>query len=435
MKRNIIDSLASFLVKKSRKTLVLTLTAVLVAGCGSTSGSGDDVVSVRNDYALSYDDAVEETRTIAETIDATTITPQLDLDAEEVSNDAALADINTYDLTVQGNGEINIEIAAATELSSNAPDDWINIVAKNFNASGQEVNGKSVNVSIRKIASGEVLTYMVDGGYRPQAFIPSNYAWGKMLDASGINTVTVCDRIAGNTAGILISDEMYDTYTEKYGEVTVSGILEAAIEGDLIFAYTNPYTSSTGLNILTAMLYAFDPDNPLSQTATEKLIEYQQNAPTAAYTTGVLRNSAKKGIIDAMVMEEQAYINTPELKSYVFTPAGIRHDHPVYTFDYVSKEEQEAMIKKNPAYGQVICRCETITLGEILEAIHSPLPAVSIDGVKRRTNAGMGRCQGGFCGPKVFDILMKENHLKFDEVYQDATGSSIAVAETKGGAK
>ena len=273
MKRNIIDSLASFLVKKSRKTLVLTLTAVLVAGCGSTSGSGDDVVSVRNDYALSYDDAVEETRTIAETIDATTITPQLDLDAEEVSNDAALADINTYDLTVQGNGEINIEIAAATELSSNAPDDWINIVAKNFNASGQEVNGKSVNVSIRKIASGEVLTYMVDGGYRPQAFIPSNYAWGKMLDASGINTVTVCDRIAGNTAGILISDEMYDTYTEKYGEVTVSGILEAAIEGDLIFAYTNPYTSSTGLNILTAMLYAFDPDNPLSQTATEKLIE------------------------------------------------------------------------------------------------------------------------------------------------------------------
>ena len=124
MKRNIIDSLASFLVKKSRKTLVLTLTAVLVAGCGSTSGSGDDVVSVRNDYALSYDDAVEETRTIAETIDATTITPQLDLDAEEVSNDAALADINTYDLTVQGNGEINIEIAAATELSSNAPDDW-----------------------------------------------------------------------------------------------------------------------------------------------------------------------------------------------------------------------------------------------------------------------------------------------------------------------
>lgn len=343
MKRNIIDSLASFLVKKSRKTLVLTLTAVLVAGCGSSSGSGDDVVSVRNDYALSYDDAVEETRTIAETIDATTITPQLDLDAEEVSNDAALADINTYDLTVQGNGEINIEIAAATELSSNAPDDWINIVAKNFNASGQEVNGKSVNVSIRKIASGEVLTYMVDGGYRPQAFIPSNYAWGKMLDASGINTVTVCDRIAGNTAGILISDEMYDTYTEKYGEVTVSGILEAAIEGDLIFAYTNPYTSSTGLNILTAMLYAFDPDNPLSQTATEKLIEYQQNAPTAAYTTGVLRNSAKKGIIDAMVMEEQAYINTPELKSYVFTPAGIRHDHPVYTFDYVSKEEQEAV--------------------------------------------------------------------------------------------
>jgi len=61
-----------------------------------------------------------------------------------------------------------------------------------------------------------------------------------------------------------------------------------------------------------------------------------------AYTTSVLRNQAAKGIIDAMVMEEQTFVNTPELKGYQFTPAGIRHDHPVYTFDYVSKEQQEA---------------------------------------------------------------------------------------------
>ena len=131
---------------------------------------------------------------------------------------------------------------------------------------------------------------------------------------------------------------------------------------------------------------------------------------------------------EAIRLLKEKGIEFKEKDNYKFTPL------PKY-FKELSKEEQEAMIKKNPAYGQVICRCETITLGEILEAIHSPLPAVSIDGVKRRTNAGMGRCQGGFCGPKVFDILMKENHLKFDEVYQDATGSSIAVAETKGGAK
>ncbi|MDO4804247.1 MAG: VWA domain-containing protein [Lachnospiraceae bacterium] len=347
MKRSTVFTVGLRFFEKRKAALAVALAAVLLVGCGSSGGGSkgngkDDVVSVKNDYALSYDDAVEEVRTLADAVKPATLTPQLDLDAEDLASDAALADIDTFEMPVKGDGDINIEIAAATELSSSAPDDWLNIVAQNFNKSGQTVNDKRVSVSIRKMASGEVLTYMVDGGYRPQAFIPSNFAWGKMLDASGINTIEICKRIAGNTAGILMSDEIYDTYTEKYGDVTVSGVLEAAIAGDLVFAYTNPYTSSTGLNILTAMLYAFDSDNPLSQMATQKLIEYQQNAPTAAYTTGVLRNSAKKGIIDAMVMEEQAYINTPELKSYVYAPAGIRHDHPVYTFDYVSDEEQEA---------------------------------------------------------------------------------------------
>ncbi len=336
-------------MKKSIASLIAAgMAIVLAAGCGSSKtessgGYGNNAVSVKNDYALSYEDALEEVNTLANATKPTKVPAQLDLDAEELAEDAALADISTYEMTVNGSGEIDIEIAAATELSSNAPDDWINVVAEKFNKSGASVNGKSVSVSVRKIASGEVVTYMVDGGYRPDAFVPSNFAWGEMLQASGINTEKITDRIVGNTAGILISDEIYDTYTKKYGEVTVSGVLEAAIAGDLIFAYTNPYTSSTGLNILTAMMYAFDPENPLSQTATDKLIAYQQNAPTAAYTTGVLRNSAKKGIIDAMVMEEQAYINTPELKSYVYTPAGIRHDHPVYTFDYVSDEEKQAV--------------------------------------------------------------------------------------------
>ena len=65
-------------------------------------------------------------------------------------------------------------------------------------------------MTVRKIASGEVVTYMVNGGYRPEVFIPSNYAWGKMLDASGIRTVEIADRIVGNTAGILMSREMYE---------------------------------------------------------------------------------------------------------------------------------------------------------------------------------------------------------------------------------
>lgn len=62
----------------------------------------------------------------------------------------------------------------------------------------------------------------------------------------------------------------------------------------------------------------------------------------------------------------------------------------------LSREEYNALIRKNPAYGNIICRCEKVTEGEILDAIHRPLGATSLDGVKRRTRAGMGRCQSGF---------------------------------------
>lgn len=78
-----------------------------------------------------------------------------------------------------------------------------------------------------------------------------------------------------------------------------------------------------------------------------------------------------------------------------------------------SDEERHRLIQENPAYGNVICRCEMVTEGEILDAIHRTPGAVTVDGVKRRTRAGMGRCQSGFCNPKVVEILARE--LKVDE--------------------
>lgn len=89
-------------------------------------------------------------------------------------------------------------------------------------------------------------------------------------------------------------------------------------------------------------------------------------------------------------------------KHFIAKRKGIFHP------DSLSLEERNALIRENPAYGTIICRCERITEGEILDAIHRPLGARSVDGVKRRTRAGMGRCQGGFCGPKVMEILCRE---------------------------
>lgn len=100
-------------------------------------------------------------------------------------------------------------------------------------------------------------------------------------------------------------------------------------------------------------------------------------------------------------------------------------------FKHLSDEEKNNAVKKNSAYGRVICRCETITEGEIIDALNSPIPPVSLDGIKRRAGTGMGRCQGGFCGPKVLEIMAKYKNEPFEAVLQDNTGSVILTGKTK----
>ena len=97
----------------------------------------------------------------------------------------------------------------------------------------------------------------------------------------------------------------------------------------------------------------------------------------------------------------------------------------------LAKEEYVALIKEKPAYGQIICRCESVTEGEILDAIHRPLGARSLDGVKRRTRAGMGRCQAGFCSPKVMDILARELGLPLESITKSGGKSRIVIESTK----
>ena len=91
-----------------------------------------------------------------------------------------------------------------------------------------------------------------------------------------------------------------------------------------------------------------------------------------------------------------------------------------------TEEEREALIRENPAFANVICRCELVTEGEILEAIHRPVGATTLDGVKRRTRAGMGRCQAGFCSPKTLEILSREL-----QITKEGTGSEILTGKNK----
>ena len=103
-------------------------------------------------------------------------------------------------------------------------------------------------------------------------------------------------------------------------------------------------------------------------------------------------------------------------------------------FRHLSREEQDKLIAEDPRYGRIICRCEQITEGEILDAINSPIVPTSVDAIKRRTRAGMGRCQGGFCQPKVLEILARELGKDWTEIHLKDAGSQILFGETRQGA-
>lgn len=98
-------------------------------------------------------------------------------------------------------------------------------------------------------------------------------------------------------------------------------------------------------------------------------------------------------------------------------------------FNELSNEEKKRLIKENPAFGNIVCRCNTITEGEILQALHSPLPPKTLDGVKRRAGTGMGRCQGGFCSPRVHELISRELGIPLEEVEQDKKGSYIVTGK------
>ncbi|GLI51864.1 FAD/NAD(P)-binding oxidoreductase [Tepidanaerobacter syntrophicus] len=94
-------------------------------------------------------------------------------------------------------------------------------------------------------------------------------------------------------------------------------------------------------------------------------------------------------------------------------------------FNELSWKEKDELIKQNPLYGHVICRCETVTEGQIIEAIHRPIGAKSLDAIKRRLWAGAGRCQGGFCSPRIVEILARELKVPAEKITKNEPGSEI----------
>ncbi|MBR5405073.1 MAG: VWA domain-containing protein [Oscillospiraceae bacterium] len=252
-----------------------------------------------------------------------------------------LPDISKYPLSVTGRGAVQIEIFSSTEKSSSGTDGWLNEVAEKFNKEHHEIGGQWATVSVRPVASGAAIDYIVSGKYVPEVYSPSNILWGEMLKSQNIDIHLVTDRIAGNTAGILVSRDTYSKLEGLYGTVDVSSVIQATVNSEITMGYTNPYASSTGLNFLVTALEEFDASDILSPDATAQFQKFQQNVPFVAYTTLQMREAAAKGVLDAFILEHQCFMNVADLRGYRFIPFGVRHDNPVYTLGALTPDQEE----------------------------------------------------------------------------------------------
>ena len=150
----------------------------------------------------------------------------------------------------------------------------------------------------------------------------------------------------------------------------------------------------------------------------------------------------KKGFFDCVGIESPGLTSAPAIGKYM---AGLVKDslelednpdfkagrNPIPKTSEMTAEEHNELIKKNPKYGKIICRCEKVTEGEILDAIHAPVGARTVDGIKRRCRATAGRCQGGFCLPSIIEILSRELGVDQEDITKKGNKSTYIEKRVK----
>lgn len=163
------------------------------------------------------------------------------------------------------------------------------------------------------------------------------------------------------------------------------------------------------------------------ETGHEFIIGEAENAKGFIDAAGIespgLTSAPAIGIMVADILQNK--MNLVRKDKYVVNRKG------VLALQDLSLEQQKKLIKEKPEYGNIICRCETISEGEIVDAIQRPLGAKTLDGIKRRTRAGMGRCQSGFCSPKVMEILARELGVPMLDITKSTGSSNIVLKSTK----
>ena len=252
-----------------------------------------------------------------------------------------LPDISNYSLSVEGDGEVNIEIFVPQEDNGSSILEFVTHAANSFNKENHVLeSGESVSVSVRSLEASLAEDYILSGIYYPEGYIASNELYGLLMEENGINVSMITPKTVGNTVGLVLEHAKYDELIAKYGKLDIATIIEANANGDISVGYTNPTNNPTGLNFVISMLSYFDANNPMSMEATTDFSNFQNTVPVVSYSTSQMISSVQSGAIDAFVMERQAYEGDTNLStSFVFMTFGVRHDNPLYAVGDLSEAE------------------------------------------------------------------------------------------------
>lgn len=336
---------------------VLGVCIALLGGCG-----GNSVSSV---------DSVESARSALEG----SILPNIDVADAEVSDEvAARYAVNPIDEPLppleqfplyaaqpdSGENQVYVEIFSSSEKANveRQNERWLVEVADAFNQRNETLpSGEVIRVGIRQIASGTAARLLQAGVVQPNGYSPSNDLWIAMIEAGGVNTVPVAERLVPNTAGWVVPRSVYEQLAEA-GEVSFERLLNAVASGQVSIAYPNPYSSSTALNLLYTLYWrAAGHQEDGGQLTVSELQTPQVNSVFEQFQSQVLittpttldlqelflRDQSK---LQAFPLEYQNYLNlkqVPGFEETEFIPFGIPHNNPLVGFAWNSGPQQTAL--------------------------------------------------------------------------------------------
>ena len=244
-------------------------------------------------------------------------------------------------------------------------------------------------------------------------------------------------------SGDFVSHTLFCPPSEKGKGILVS----QTVDGNIILGPTseemneeNKDTTAKGLNFVIEKTNYMTKKVPLFNTITSFT---GVRSYTDRHDFVIEYSKANKKVIHCLGIESPGLTSAPAIAKFVVeelvskslvlkkNKKFIKTRTPENFFNNLSDKKKNQLIKSNPAYGRIVCRCERITEGEIVNAIRQNPPATTVDGVKLRTRSGMGRCQGGFCQPAVAEIIAREQGIKFEEVTKKGKGSNLVTGVTK----